>query len=123
MSEVLRAGTTTIVRNPTWNGRDFDESIAQSFWAELPPVLHKIALAEIEAGNNLDQILRNDERGIVLVGFEQGPLAGEPPAGIIVHSRHRYGNYCYDGTKCTYEDSTSGSFLAFNDPVGSRPNE
>lgn len=83
---------------------------------ELPAVLQSVALAEVEAGNNPCEILRNGDRAIVLLGFERGPLAGPPPAGIIVHSQHQYGNYCYDGTKCTYQDPVTGSFLAFNDP-------
>jgi len=35
---------------------------------------------------------------------------------VIVHTQHRYGNYCYDGTTCTYEDPETGSFLALSDP-------
>jgi hypothetical protein len=116
MSEVLRSGSTTIIQKPHWNGAGFDGELAQSYWLELPGVLQRVALAEIGAGNVPSHILRNNDRGIVLLEFERGPLGDPPPVGVVVHSEHRYGNYCYDGTKCTYEDSAVGSFLAFKDP-------
>ena len=120
MPEVLRAGNSTIVLDPGWNGRGFDHEAAQSYWLELPAVLREITLGEIGAGNWPTQILRDDDRGIVLLEFERGPLAFEPPPPVVVHSKHHYGNYCYDGTRCTYEDPVSGSFLAFKDPKWSQ---
>jgi hypothetical protein len=104
------------VREHTWSGATFSNPTAQAYWNELPPTLRAIAQAEIAAGNDPVEILRNGERGIVLLGFARGPLAGAPLDGITIHSVHRYGNYCYDGTKCTFEDRGSGCFLAFADP-------
>jgi hypothetical protein len=109
---------TRYVEKPEWLGHGFADSDAHAFWVEMPENLKKIAVAEITSGNTVAQILRNDERGIVLLVFENGPLS-EIPADehLVIHTRHAYGNYCYDGTKCTYEDKESGSFLAFDDPA------
>ena len=35
---------------------------------------------------------------------------------IKIHVEHSFGNYCYDGTRATYEHVASGHFLAFEDP-------
>lgn len=46
-----------------------------------------------------------------------GPLIDRKSNNAVkVHTRHEYGNYCYDGTKATYEDIKAGCFLAFKDP-------
>lgn len=113
MSDVKELGSTTIISDPSWTGFGFAEPEAQAFWLELPPNLQALATREIAAGNVAHQILRNHERGIVLVAFVHGPLTGQAPADVVVHSTHRYGNYCYDDTTCTYEDKRTGSFLAF----------
>ena len=113
MQDVKELGSTTIVSDPTWTGGGFVEPKAESFWLELPNSLRTIATRELEAGNHVQQVLRNHERGIILVGFTRRPLTGDPPRGIIVHTEHRYGNYVYDDTACTYEDEVAGSFLAF----------
>ena len=57
------------------------------------------------------------EREIVLISLELGPLT-VIPSGIKLkeHTSHEYENYCYDGTKATYEDMETGYFLAFKDP-------
>jgi hypothetical protein len=102
---VERLGTTT-----------YDPE-ANSYWCEMPDSLKEIAAREVAAGNKVQQILRNADRNIVLLAFERGPLTQRPNESVItVHTQHRYGNYCYDGTKCTYEDQRSGCFLAFDDP-------
>jgi hypothetical protein len=44
-------------------------------------------------------------------------MSAPPPAdAVVVHRRFANGNYCYDGTACTYEHVGSGNFLAFLDP-------
>lgn len=129
MTDVKEFGSTTIVSGPSWTGRGFTEPKAHSFWLQFPESLQAVAIKEIAAGNRVDQILRNHERGIVVVALIRGPLTGQPPTGTIVHTEHRYGNYCYDDTVCTYEDTSSGCFLAFlsNDansaPSSVPPNE
>ena len=109
--------STVIIDHPTWLGTAFAEPEANQFWLQLPPSLMQIAIDEFNAGNLATQILRNEVRAIVLLGFERGPivnsLVGEE---IQVHRQYAYGNYCYDGTVATYEDIQSGCFLAFDDP-------
>jgi hypothetical protein len=86
-------------------------------WHQLPETLRRIALAEFHAGNTPEHILRNETRDIVLLAFQARPLTPMPSAGAVrVHPSFANGNYCYDGTFCTYEDIESGCFLAFNDP-------
>jgi hypothetical protein len=110
-------GTTTYIRHPQWKGDGFAHPDANAYWSVMPQSLKEIAAREIAAGNTVQQILRNPERNIVLVAFERGPLTDIPMRPLItVHTQHQYGNYCYDGTKCTYEDQGSGCFLAFHDP-------
>jgi len=129
MTDVKDLGSATIVSDPSWTGSGFAEPVAQAFWLELPATLRSVAIEEIKAGNRVDQVLRNHQRGIVLVAFIREPLTGQPPAGIVVHTEHRYGNYCYDDTACTYEDTGSGCFLAFlacdadSAPTSAPPNE
>lgn len=113
MSDAKELGSTTNVSDPSWTGSGFAEPEAQAFWMELPGSLKALAAQEIAEGNVVHQILRNHERGIVLVAFVRGPLTGPTPTGIVVHTAHQYGNYCYDDTGCTYEDERSGSFSAF----------
>ena len=99
----------------------FIEPTAQAYWAALPESLRAIARAELAAGNVVSEILRNGDRGIVLLGFARGPLTSLAGFELTVHSRHAYGNYCYDGTKCTVEDRETGCFLAFADPDWQEP--
>ena len=116
MAERLDASTVS-VQAPVWTGSKFEDPDAQSYWLKLPSTLRDLALAELGNGNVISSILRNDgERSIVLVEFQREPTTAAPdPELIRVHREHEYGNYCYDGTACTYEDLESGSFLAFND--------
>jgi hypothetical protein len=115
-------GNTRWIERPKWQGAGFLDPEAATFWSELPDNLRRLALTEIESGNVASQILRNDERGIVLLEFERGPLTELPKdIQVAVHTAHELGNYCYDGTKCTYEDLSSGCFLAFCDPDYKEP--
>lgn len=110
--------STTQFNYPTWNGGGFFEGEPNSLWVRLPESLRSIASAEVSAGNSVLSILENSERGIILLSLERGPLVSIPqPAGIQVHTQHEYGNYCYEGTKATYQDIQSGCFLAFEDPL------
>ena len=113
MSEVKELGSTTIVSHPSWTGRGFVEPKAQAYWLAFADSLQRLAAREIAAGTPVNQILRNHDRGIVLLGLSGAPRTGEPAGAIVVHTEHRYGNYCYDDTICTYEDAASGHFLAF----------
>ena len=123
MDQLQRAGSTVWVTHPTWSENGFADEAARSFWRTLPESLQRHALAELAVGNQVVQILRNEEHGIVLLEFERGPLVEAVPPGVVVHTEHRYGNYCYDGTKCTFEDEVAGSFLAFGDPNWREPAE
>ena len=116
MSDVIRAGSTTAVSEPGWTGSGFSDPTADAFWRELSESLRAVARAELAAGNAVSQVLRNDDRGIVLLEFVTGPLTAVGGPEFILHTSHEYGNYCYDGTRCTLEDRASGSFLAFSDP-------
>ena len=109
---------TTSIDSLVWNGRGFDLEEAESMWVQMPETLKQVALAEIEAGNVPEHILRNDTRGIVLLSFQSKPMTPQPNTELIrVHPSFANGNYCYDGTFCTYEDISSGCFLAFTDPA------
>ena len=123
MTRITRAGSTTSIGAPSWTGSGFAEPLAESYWAALPEVLRVLARAEFVAGNVATEILRNDDRGIILLGFARGPLAQASVPGLIVHTSHAYGNYCYDGTRCTIEDPDSGAFLAFADPDRVEPED
>lgn len=116
--EKLQVSPTTVQFNgPTWNGNGFSEVEPNSLWERLPENLRHVAIAEIGAGNRALAILENSERGIVLLSLERGPLVSiNPAAGIQIHTKHAFGNYCYEGTKATYQDLQSGCFLAFEDP-------
>lgn len=95
-------GTTTQYDSPTWNGNGFAEEIPQALWNRLPESLRKIALEEIHLGNAPEFILENRERDIVLLALKTGPLIDRKSNNVVkVHTRHEYGNYCYDGTKAT----------------------
>ncbi len=110
-------GPTIQLDAPTWMGEGFEEGPAQALWLRLPEVLQKIVLDEIALGNTIESILENRERNIVLLSLAKGPLRGrESDDQILVHTTHRGGNYCYDGTKATYECVKTGYFLAFEDP-------
>ena len=108
---------TLSVTGLEWRGDGFSEPVATQMWCELPVALRQIAAQQIESGNEAWNILRNSERGIVLLAFRRPPGQDPDPAsGIRIHRSFADGNYCYDGTLCTYEHLQSGSFLAFDDP-------
>jgi hypothetical protein len=110
--------STSIVLAPVWTGSEFEDADAQAYWIMMPSTLSTLARAELGNGNVVSQILRNRKSRISLVEFERGPTTSAPdPELLRVHREHEYGNYCYEGTTCTYEDLESGSFLAFNDPM------
>lgn len=115
--KINRIGSTTQYDEPTWIGDGFAEDVPQALWRRLPESLRKIALVEISYGNKIESILENRERNIVLISFREGPLVNrENDESLRIYTEHAHGNYCYDGTKATYEDVESGCFLAFEDP-------
>ena len=116
MTRIVQAASTTIVSDPQWTGDGFSEPTAQIYWGQLPETLRTVARGELAAGNTVTQVLRNDDRGIVLLEFAAGPLAGLQYPTLRVHTSHSFGNYCYDGTRCMVEDPATGCFLAFIDP-------
>lgn len=86
-------------------------------WRRIPESLKNLAVAECEDGNKITSILDNQEQSIVVLVFEDTPrinFGGD--SEIRVHTSQSYGNYCYDGTRCTYEELRSGCFLALDDP-------
>ena len=89
-------------------------------WLRMPETLRIIALEEVLQGNKIIEILEireNRERIIILLGFSEGPMVSrDENESLRIHTNHKYGNYCYDGTKATYEDLNNGCFLAFDDP-------
>ena len=120
--DIQNLGTTIQYRSPTWNGNGFSEDEPNKLWLRLPSTLKAIAVAETNEGNKPISILENKKRSIVLLGFERGPLT-PPPSNpeVRLHTSHQYGNYCYDDTKATYEDVSTGCFLAFSDPEYQEP--
>lgn len=115
--EVHNLGSTIQYDNPTWNGDGFAEEHPNQLWRRLPNSLREIAVEEIRQGNYPDSILGDMERNIVLLSFKRGPvIQRQENQTLRIHTKHQYGNYCYDGTKATYEDIQSGCFLAFGDP-------
>ena len=108
---------TTSVDALIWNGQSFGDAAADSMWAQLADSLKHVALVELHAGNAPVHILFNETRGLVLLSFAAPPMTPRPSdPGIRVHTRYAHGNYCYDGTLCTYEDLRTGCFLAFDEP-------
>lgn len=108
---------TTSVDALVWDGRSFGDPTADSMWSQLGDPLKQIALAELLAGNAPVHILLNETSGIVLLSFAARPMTARPSAEVArVHTSFANGNYCYDGTHCTYEDIRTGCFLAFDDP-------
>lgn len=84
---------------------------------QLAEPLRQIARAELGAGNSPTHILFNETSGIILLAFTRPPITIQPASSIVrVHTTFANGNYCYDGTFCTYEDIGTGCFLAFDDP-------
>lgn len=107
------------VENPKWCNGQFADSQAQAFWIELPQVLRDIAIREFSLGNTAEWIIQKDGP-VVILSFEKGPIfAPEMNAEVKVHREHSYGNYCYEGTKCTIE--MEGHFLTFSDPYFKHP--
>ena len=108
---------TTSADALAWSGSGFGDATADAMWADLSAPLKHIALSEIAAGNTPANILRNDTRDIVVLSFRLPPATPRPNGDTIrVHTNFANGNYCYDGTACTYEHLDSGHFLAFEDP-------
>ena len=108
---------TTSVNGLSWDGRSFGDATADSMWEQLPESLKRIARAEFQAGNSPVHILLNETRGTVLLSFAMPPMTARPlPDVAKIHTSFGNGNYCYDGTLCTYEDIHKGCFLAFDDP-------
>ena len=108
---------TTSVDAIAWSGAGFGDATADAMWAELSEPLKAVALAEFNAGNDASNILRNDTRKVVVLSFQRPPTSPHPDIGSIsVHTCFANGNYCYDGTVCTFEHLESGHFLAFEDP-------
>jgi hypothetical protein len=108
---------TTSVDGLVWNGRGFGDATADAMWAQLADSLKQIALAELQAGNAPIHILFNETRGIVLLSFAAPPMTPRPSGDEVrIHTSFAHGNYCYDGTLCTYEDNRTGCFLAFDEP-------
>lgn len=115
--EILITGSTVQYDNPSWSGCCFVEEKPNELWLRLPQTLKNIALEEIRNGNTPISILENKERNNVLLSFEKGPLIQiNESKSLRIHTVHQYGNYCYDGTKATFEDVDSGCFLSFEDP-------
>lgn len=114
---VKRLSEDTIsVTDLVWVGNGFADPTANQMWAELPEALRRVAVEEVGLGNMPWNILRNSARGIVLLAFRDPPMTQhDPTREICVHRSFHLGNYCYEGTYCTYEHFPSGCFLAFND--------
>ena len=116
--QVVRIESKAIQFNePSWNGAGFDEAEAHALWREFPGNLQSVVRRETSAGNRVRFALKNLERGIVVIALARGPLVNhEKSDEILVHTQHAYGNYCYDDTRATFEDLSSGCILAFEDP-------
>ncbi len=101
----------------TWVEDSFVELEAAFLWWFLPDRLQCIARAEMAAGN-LPETLQLDRRTFVpLMSFSRPPFAATPPVDeITVHTAFAPGNYCHDGTACTYESDDPPGFLCFRDP-------
>lgn len=102
----------------TWNGSTFVEPEADFLWSLIPARLQAIARIEMDAGNSPVSIQLDRRTFVPLMSFRAPPLP-RVDAGpeVIVHSRFIPGNYCYDGTHCTYELVQPRSSLAFGDPT------
>lgn len=108
---------TTSVDELAWDGRSFGNATADAMWAQLADPLKQVARAELQSGNAPRHILFNETGGIVLLAFSLPPMTARPPVEVArIHTSFANGNYCYDGTLCTYEDIHTGCFLAFDDP-------
>jgi len=108
--------STTAVDELEWSGSGFLDPTADAMWNRLPATLKSLACAEIVAGNSPREILSNDERSVVLLSFFGPPRTAPPSPNLTkIHTCFALGNYCYEGTTCTYEDLLSGCFLAFDD--------
>ena len=108
--------TTESVTDPGWTGAGFSDPDAHRMWDECSSELQKVVCAEAAAGNIPWNILKNHERGIVLVALAGPPRTPLPGTGFVVHKTFYNGNYCYEGTVCTYEHRDSGYFISFEDP-------
>ena len=113
--------TTFSVTEPGWDGDTFADADALEMWLECPADLQAIVRAESAAGNLPWNILRNVEQGIILVALSGPPRTGAPNTRFRVHTSFANGNYCYDGTVCTYEHIPSGCFVTFEDPAYEDP--
>jgi hypothetical protein len=110
---------TTQYEEMAWTGDGFEEAEPNVLWKRLPKLLIAISKNEITEGNSIHSILesRDREPNILVLSFNEGPYSKLPEEKKIeVHSKFRFGNYCYDGTLCTYEHTKSGCILCFDDP-------
>ncbi|QKE63298.1 hypothetical protein HNE05_07960 [Aquipseudomonas campi] len=116
---VQQLGPNTVsVNEIAWDGSGFGNAKANEFWSQLSSQLQKIAISELVAGNRPRSILRNDSRNIIVLSFSSPPNSLKSTTDLLrVHTEFKHGNYCYDGTACTYEDLESGDFLAFDTTV------
>jgi hypothetical protein len=102
----------------TWNGSTFAEPKADFLWSLMPARLQSLAQAEMDAGNAPASIQLDRRTFVPLMSFKAPPLRRvDAVPDVIVHTRFVPGNYCYDGTHCTYELLAPRSFLAFEDPT------
>ena len=113
--------TTFSVTDPGWDGDTFADADALGMWLECPADVHALVRAESGSGNVPWNILRNIERGIILIALSGPPRTAPPQANFRVHTSFANGNYCYDGTVCTYEHIPSGCFVTFEDPAHEDP--
>lgn len=113
--EIIEMGNSTAYVDPSWNGSGFHEYLPNLAWEKMPPSLKGIAHSELATGNRIRSVIENHERTIVIVCFEREPASSpQSDNSIVIHTQHEYGNYCYDGTATTYEDTKSGCFLTFD---------
>lgn len=94
------------------------EPEADFLWSLIPARLQVIARNEMGAGNAPASIQLDRRTFVPLMSFIAPPLPRvDTGPDVIVHTRFIPGNYCYEGTHCTYELLEPRSFLAFGDPA------
>lgn len=118
MNKQELGATTTSYMEISWSDDGFSEPEPNELWLRLPKLLKIICRDEVSEGNAIYSILENRERGIVVLSFDQGPCSKIPEDSndLMVHRKHKKGNYCYDGTLLSLEEKQSGCILCFDDP-------
>ncbi|MDM0066888.1 hypothetical protein [Variovorax sp. J31P207] len=92
----------------TWSGESFAEQEAARLWWYLPVALQAIARREIGAGNTPKALQLDRKTFVSVMTFSKPPsVPFTPEPGVSVHTTYAPGNYCYDGTACTYELTNS----------------